>query len=162
MSVSKTFILAGQATFTVNTPDKGHRTFRVEKVEATAKWPEAWFVKTLVGPDNTEDFAYLGKLDPFTGQVATTFKSASFADSFRLKLLNRILARVWGDDQKAFEQHGYTCQHEGKCGRCGRTLTVPSSIDNGIGPDCAEKMGLVCAKPKKVKKSKKVAEAVVA
>ena len=27
--------------------------------------------------------------------------------------------------------------HEGKCGRCGRTLTVPSSIDAGIGPVCA-------------------------
>lgn len=27
--------------------------------------------------------------------------------------------------------------HEGKCGKCGRPLTVPSSIAKGIGPSCA-------------------------
>jgi hypothetical protein len=26
--------------------------------------------------------------------------------------------------------------HEGKCGKCGRQLTVPSSIETGIGPEC--------------------------
>ena len=31
-------------------------------------------------------------------------------------------------------------RHEGSCGRCGRPLTVPSSIDRGIGPDCAALM----------------------
>lgn len=36
---------------------------------------------------------------------------------------------------------GVTVRHEGRCGRCGRTLTVPASIDSGIGPDCAERMG---------------------
>lgn len=32
-------------------------------------------------------------------------------------------------------------RHEGRCGRCGRALTRPESIDTGLGPDCAEKMG---------------------
>ena len=27
--------------------------------------------------------------------------------------------------------------HQGKCGRCGRALTVPSSIESGLGPTCA-------------------------
>jgi hypothetical protein len=26
--------------------------------------------------------------------------------------------------------------HEGKCGRCNRKLTVPSSIESGFGPEC--------------------------
>lgn len=26
--------------------------------------------------------------------------------------------------------------HEGRCGRCGRALTVPESIASGIGPVC--------------------------
>ena len=26
--------------------------------------------------------------------------------------------------------------HEGRCGRCGRALTVPESIERGIGPEC--------------------------
>lgn len=32
--------------------------------------------------------------------------------------------------------------HEGRCGRCAHRLTVPESIDNGLGPICAEKLGL--------------------
>jgi hypothetical protein len=32
--------------------------------------------------------------------------------------------------------------HEGRCACCGRPLTVPESIERGIGPDCWEKMGL--------------------
>lgn len=32
-----------------------------------------------------------------------------------------------------------TFQHSGRCGRCGRKLTVPSSIQTGLGPECAEK-----------------------
>ena len=30
--------------------------------------------------------------------------------------------------------------HEGKCGKCGRPLTVPSSIENGLGPSCLKKL----------------------
>jgi len=30
--------------------------------------------------------------------------------------------------------------HEGRCGRCNRKLTVPESIENGLGPECAGKM----------------------
>src|ERR1019366_4832357 len=30
--------------------------------------------------------------------------------------------------------------HEGKCGRCGRKLTVPESIERGIGPECERLM----------------------
>src|SRR5262249_13335004 len=26
--------------------------------------------------------------------------------------------------------------HEGRCGRCGRRLTVPESIESGYGPEC--------------------------
>ena len=30
--------------------------------------------------------------------------------------------------------------HEGRCGRCGRALTVPESVASGIGPESALKM----------------------
>lgn len=32
--------------------------------------------------------------------------------------------------------------HEGRCGRCAHRLTVPASIETGLGPVCAERMGL--------------------
>ncbi len=85
---------------------------------------------------------YLGKLDDFAGQVRATAKSCRAQDSFELRLLNRVLARVWGDDHAAFESHGYKLVHEGRCGRCGRTLTVPESVTEGIGPECRKIMGM--------------------
>jgi hypothetical protein len=141
--VDRDFILAGDAIFTIELPGSGHHTFRVQYVEANDRWQEAWFVKALIGPDNTCSYAYLGKLNEFTGQVTTTARSCWPQDAFPVRLLNRILARVWSDDHAAYEQHGYKTHHEGRCGRCGRVLTVPSSIESGIGPECAKKMCLV-------------------
>jgi hypothetical protein len=142
--VSQVYILAGSATFTIGLPaagvagsERSHYTYRVRRIEATNRYPEAFFVDLLVGPDNTDDYAYMGKLDPFTGQVAATAKSAiRFSNSLALRLLNRVLARVWSDDHAAYELHGYTTQHCGHCGRCGRLLTTPDSVSSGFGPEC--------------------------
>lgn len=171
MHVSKQFILAGDAIFTIEIPEKfrndgkSHYTFKIEHVEKNERFPESWFAKTLVGPDNSTDYAYLGMLDSFTGQVRTTTKSKFAPDCHRLRVLNRILARVWCDDHAAYETHGFETHHEGKCGRCGRRLTVPESIETGIGPECCRIMGLpipestkdkttTVKKPRKARKSK--------
>jgi len=143
MAISSEFVLAGNATFTIEQPDAKYYTFKVQKVEKSDRWNEAYFVKLLVGPNNTDDYAYIGKLDAFTGQVSTTAKSHLPQDSYPIRLLNRVLARVWGEDHVAYEQHGYKTHHEGTCGRCGRALTVPSSIESGIGPECQKKLASV-------------------
>ncbi len=143
--ISKEFVMAGNATFTIELPagsSQSHYTFKVQKVEAGDRWPEAWFVKMLTGPDNTSDYSYVGKLNPFLGQVLMTSASKNKSDSFPARLLNRVLARVWCDDHAAYEQHGYKTHHEGKCGRCGRKLTVPESIESGVGPECAKMMAV--------------------
>lgn len=147
MAVSKSFLLAGEATFTIEIPEayqveskQPHYTYRVERVEASDRWPEAFFVKVLTGPDNTSDYTYAGKLDPFTGQMNLTARSAFPATSYRVKLLNRVLARIWADDHAAYEQYGFQTHHEGCCGRCGRKLTTPESVTRGIGPECWKKV----------------------
>lgn len=139
MAISKQFATAGDAIFTIETPND-HYTFRIQHVEKNDRWPESWFVKMLTGPDNTSDYSYVGKLEPFEGQLRLTNKSKLTADSYPVKLFNRVMARVWSEDHAAYEQHGYVTHHEGRCGRCGRALTVPESIENGIGPECAKKM----------------------
>ena len=143
MPVSKQFILAGDAIFTVELPpdaEQPHYTFKVQRIEANDRWPESYFAKLLTGPDNTRDYTYLGKLNPETGIVSTTAKSASYDGSFVLRLLNRMLARIWANDHNAYEQHGYHTHHEGRCGRCGRVLTVPESVESGFGPECAKRV----------------------
>lgn len=137
--LTKDFILAGNATFTIDTPDQGHRTYRVRHKAAEGRWKECWFVDLLTGSDNESDYSYVGKLDDFTGQVISTAKSKLPADAYPVKLLNRVLARVWADDHQAFESKGFKLHHEGQCGRCGRKLTVPESIESGFGPECIKK-----------------------
>lgn len=157
MSVSKSFIVAGNATFTVECPagkKYPHVTFRVEKVEKSERWDEAYFVKVLNGPNNETDYLYLGKLDTFTGQLVFTKKSALPATSFRVQLFNKVLARVWADDHAAYEQHGFYTHHEGQCGRCGHKLTTPESVKCGIGPECRKALGMSPEprkRPRKVK-----------
>ncbi len=138
--VGRDFVLAGNATLTIQKPDGTHRTYRVRKADLKPGYADTWFVSLLTGPDNTSSYTYLGKLDPFTGQCVPTAKSGWTEREPRgvVVLLNRVLARVWSGDHAAFERHGYRLSHAGKCGRCGRTLTVPASIESGIGPECAK------------------------
>jgi hypothetical protein len=138
--VGKGFVTAGNATFTVESPKSGHRTYKVTRKEAKGGMPEMFFVALLTGSNNETDYTYVGKLNKFTGQVEPT-KASTWTTAqtpAHVLLLNRILARVWCDDHQAFEQHGYRVYHVGKCGRCGRPLTVPASIKSGIGPECAK------------------------
>ena len=147
--IGKDFILAGDATFTIVSPPLGkgakldpagrtHRTYRVEYSEPNNGYPEAFFVKTLTGPDNETHYSYVGILDPKTGEVRTTAKSKHWEGTTRLTLLRRVLYRVWRAEVGEIRKHGYDVLHSGKCGRCGRKLTVPSSVESGIGPECAK------------------------
>jgi hypothetical protein len=144
-TITRNFITAGDATFTIETPNDGHMTFRVQHVPASGQYAESYFVKTLTGPCNESDFTYIGKLNLFTGQVETTRKSEKWNGTLRLRLLNRILCRIWGNEHASFEQHGYRVHHEGRCCRCNRKLTTPASVESGIGPECAKMAGLMQA-----------------
>ena len=146
MSISKEFVLAGEAVFTIETPTAGqHYTFRVVFKPENPPFKATYFVSLFTGGNNgdPDSYTYLGILDTYTFQVRTTRATArNLVDSFSLRLLNRILARVECGDHAAYERHGYHTHHEGQCGRCGRALTHPVSIETGIGPECARKIGV--------------------
>jgi hypothetical protein len=58
-------------------------------------------------------------------------------DSTPVRVVRWALGLIWGEKSVP---EGYAVHHEGRCGRCGRPLTVPSSIETGLGPDCAAKI----------------------
>lgn len=144
--VTKNFITAGNATFTLEIPHdwayshncKPHYTFKVRKKEGRDGQP-IFFVSILSGPDNESDYRYIGLLT-ISGQVRTTAKSALQSDSIPVRLLNRTLALIWNGDLTNLVEAGFKVHHEGRCGRCGRKLTVPESIETGLGPECAGKI----------------------
>jgi Family of unknown function (DUF6011) len=127
------FALAGNAVFTlVSLKTQTRFTF---KVRAAEQGP-MHFVSVLTGPDNTSDFAYFGFLRRGVffhgGQKARVGKDAPSVKAF--DWFWRHMAQ--GDDVSTLVE----VHHEGRCGRCGRALTVPESIKSGFGPECIGKV----------------------
>lgn len=120
------FALAGNATFTVRNTRSGNRfTYRVRQCNDK---PELYFVSVLSGTDNTTDYQYLGTIR--NGSYAHGRKSRIAADAMSAQ----AFAWVWYY-RKALPSF-VEIWHEGKCGRCGRLLTTPESIQRGYGPEC--------------------------
>lgn len=138
--IGQDFITAGAAIFTLI----GRATRFTYKVtrkepEAGSRYGATYFVALLTGSNNDTDYSYLGILDAATGTVKLTRGSRMTPDAPAVKAITWALPLIW---RKATMPASFAIMHEGRCGRCGRTLTVPESIALGIGPDCAGKMGL--------------------
>ena len=125
------FLRAGRAVITLQSERTGaHYTYKIVHKEADAPF----FVNLLTGPDNGDDFTYVGLLGD--DAVRLTKKSKLSCDAPSIKAINYALRNL------AAGRMPPECviRHEGKCGVCARTLTVPESIDRGIGPECWDKM----------------------
>jgi len=140
IQLSRDFFLGGKATFTVQNNETGiHRTYKIRKPEPTPQYPKpAWFVKVMHGSDNENHYAYVGMLDPQTGAVRLTQRSKFAEDSGTVTAARWVMGRVINQLQIP---DSIEIRHSGKCGRCGRTLTEPTSLDCGIGPECRRIMG---------------------
>ena len=150
----RTYIFAGNSRFTLVSRKTGVRfTYRVkvkkedlERLRQFAgEFTEAdvtFFVSLLRGPDNTSDYAYMGVLR--RGPMRFFLTEAS-----RVKrTTDSVTALLWfldamdnnrdvlvGSAPKNLAR--LEVWHEGRCGRCGRVLTVPKSVMDGMGPECA-------------------------
>jgi hypothetical protein len=136
------FVLAGNALFTIESTGTGVRfTYKVvaSKDEGTRAGRGVYFVSLLTGPENTSDYSYLGiipKDDPMSFRLTAKSCAGEQAPS--------VIAFKWFWRQVSAGRLPASVKawHEGRCGRCGcgRTLTVPESIERGIGPECAGKL----------------------
>jgi hypothetical protein len=140
ITLSLDFFLGGKSTFTVQNNETGqHRTYKIRKPEPTAQYPNpAWFVKVMHGTDNENHYRYIGMLDVSTGAIRLTRASKFSEDSDTVKAARWVMGRIINRLQIP---DCMDIRHSGKCGRCGRTLTTPESLDRGIGPECWHKMG---------------------
>lgn len=123
----KTFITAGRAVFTLESRKTGvHYTYKVER---SSDGGDTLFAKVLTAP---ETYTYAGILTDRGVRQTKGSKIGPQAPS--VKGLDWFLSHM--------DSELVVFRHEGRCGRCGRPLTTPESIDRGLGPDCAEAMGL--------------------
>jgi uncharacterized protein DUF6011 len=133
---AKTFALAGNATLTLQSLKSGqHFTFKIREKSEEGR-DTVHFVNLLSGPNNESDFRYMGIIRE--GRFCLTRASKVSIEAASWKAFNYF----WNFDHGDLIPAQLIIRHCGRCGKCGRTLTVPESIDRGIGPDCAELMGL--------------------
>lgn len=132
----KQFAIAGNATFTVSNTASGNRfTFRVKKSKKKGA-EHLRFVSVLTGCDNENHYEFLG----------TIFRAGELYEEFKHGRRSRIksdapcakcFSFIWKNINSLNNWPTIEVRHSGKCCRCGRKLTVPESIDSGIGPECA-------------------------
>ena len=124
------FILAGKSVFTLVSLKTGTRfTYRVKKKG------EVWFVSVMNGRDNEINYGPLGMIKPDMRFIKTRISEISETAPCHKAFVWTLVSLI------TTKEIPITLQiwHEGKCGVCARRLTVPTSIENGIGPECAKK-----------------------
>jgi len=128
------FVLGGNAKFTVVSKTTFTRfTYHVKRRSTYTrremredKCEDMFTVHVLTGADST--YTHLGFIVP-EGAFKHTYRMRPDAPSMI------AFAWVW----KHLESDQFEFWHAGSCGRCGRELTDPESIQRGIGPICSEK-----------------------
>lgn len=123
------FILAGKAVFTIRNP-KTDKSFTY-KIKGN-KENTVHFVSVLTGNNNESDYTYIGFI-----------RNGEFVYG-RAK-------SVIGNDAPSVQAFGWFMRNRGNlgpvecfrsnnCARCGRKLTVISSVIAWLGPECARKV----------------------
>ena len=130
------FFFGGKAIFTVAGPS-GRFTFRASRPKKGKTPNPPVFIGVLTGPDNTANYTYMGILN-VKGEIVQTYASKFAKAATQVKVAEWAIRQVIA---KKPLPAGYSIHHEGKCCRCGRTLTTPESCAAGIGPECASKVG---------------------
>lgn len=144
------FITGGNATVTIVSKRTGKRyTYKIvaaSKIGAATgeSNPHIFFVSVLTGPDNGSDFHYVGFFHEGGpgSKVKLRGGKKGCPDDVRFRGFDYVLQRCWnGPAPRACDvPEDVEIFHEWKCCRCGRKLTTPESIKDGIGPECAKKV----------------------
>lgn len=126
------YILAGNAKFTVENPKTKNRgTFKIS-INKTQK--NMYFCSYNYA---YEEFKFFGLIFVDDTRKNPKFVLGKGKDS---KAQSAIIMDYLINKYLYLNSPNFlNVYHFGKCGKCGRTLTVPESIKSGIGPFCASR-----------------------
>lgn len=140
--IESTKTQTGSATVTLESLKTGNRfTYKISQArdKETNQPQDCYFVGLLVGPDNSSDYKYIGRIARSVFWAGR--KYAKPGDISPNAPSVRAFDWAWRALVKGAMPDALAVWHEGKCGRCGRKLTVPESVKNGFGPECIGKVG---------------------
>ena len=120
--------------YTVIHPDGEYQTFRVRTQDEDNDFlPGVQILGYLSGSDNETNYTNFGHLNEYDGNLTVRLWKRF---SYREDLLDDA-AVIINDPSAPREAYA---EKSGRCSRCNRTLTVPSSLHAGLGPECAKKI----------------------
>lgn len=119
--------------FTVEAEGEKHRTFRVKTSAKSGKT----IIGLMVGSNNLTSYLWFGYVNgskiQFWGKPNMGWGQESRELPITQGTANACWEAILGNPNEA----GLRFANESKqCARCGRVLTNPESIENGIGPEC--------------------------
>lgn len=126
------FIFAGKSTFTLRNANSGNRfTYEVRAPRKQNTNKPVFFVKVMTGSDNEKSYSFAGTLfGKYKYQHSP--KSLLTVTTNSLQIFQAFLRFV----ETGVLPNGVEFWHEGRCGHCGKKLTVPASLLSGFGPNC--------------------------
>jgi len=126
------FLFGGKAFVTLLNTEKNTRlTFKVNQPKKL-KGSNMHFVSVMKGADNEQSYTFVGTIFD-EKSFKHSRKSMESQDGVASKTINAFMNML---NTKQIHSK-LEVWHEGRCGCCGRKLTVPESIVTGLGPLCA-------------------------
>ncbi len=110
-----------------------------------------WNVNLLTGSDNERDYSYIGQIRP---RIKAHPEKGEYVETV---YFNHTRGSKVAKDAPSWLAFDFMVQtvikqqrmpttievwHEGKCGRCAQKLSVPRSVELGLGPKCAKDLGV--------------------
>lgn len=128
-------ILAGRAYITFKNGNTGNRfTYKIHKcLKQDDKGDDIFYIYVFTGRDNDDDssYSYIGSI--LHRCVFYPGKTSKIArDDVKVKVFDYVFSHLVHKTLPFFIE----IWHEGRCLRCGRKMTVPESIRDGLGPEC--------------------------
>ena len=121
------YILAGKSYVTFQNPTTGNRhTYKILK----HKTDNVYFVHVLTSPDT---YMFLGTILNYVFRHSK--KSKVSTDARSLIVFDYVFYHL----TMSSLNNSIEIFHDGKCGKCGRQLTDPISVETGLGPYCRKK-----------------------
>jgi hypothetical protein len=132
----KEFFTGGKAIFTIEVPETFQRDFKCNPhyTYRIRNKNDNFLIELLTGPNNTKSYTSIGLFDINSGCVKLTGRVSE--DSWGVRLFRRVMARIFENAPEAITSSGFDVHHEGRCGKCGKRLSVPESIRLGLGRKC--------------------------
>ena len=129
------FALGGNATITLRSKNTGtYFTYKIKRSEDNSL---LYFIHLLRGPDNENDYSYIGCYyeDTEVFHPCKKWKEVNKHNWPKSLLAIKYFFERFHNLPDTLEVY-----HEGKCARCGKKLTTPDSISLGFGPECRRYM----------------------